>query len=75
MMKPTIWQKNISILLGFVSILFFGFAAFYFSKIQPKMIRFDALTTTEEGLLNWVGGACCSSWHFACFHCCAPSST
>ena len=55
MMKPTIWQKNISILLGFVSILFFVFAAFYFSKIQPKMIRFDAITTTEEGLLNWVG--------------------
>jgi hypothetical protein len=55
MMKPTIWQKNISILLGFVSILFFGFAAFYFLKIQPRMIRFDAITTTEEGLLNWVG--------------------
>jgi hypothetical protein len=55
MMKPTIWQKNFSILLGFVSILFFVFDAFYFSKIQPKMIRFDAITSTEEGLLNWVG--------------------
>lgn len=55
MTRQNLWQKNISILLGFLSIAFFVFDAFYFSRIRPKMIQFDTVDPSEEGVMNWVG--------------------
>lgn len=48
--------KNISITLGLVSITFFVFDYFVFSKLRPIMVVFGPLSPSEEGLLNWVGG-------------------
>jgi hypothetical protein len=47
--------KIISIVLGLVSTAFFIFDYFVFASLRPKMIRFEAISPPEEGLLNWVG--------------------
>ncbi len=47
--------RNISVLLGLVSVGFFVFDFFLFSRLRPKMISFEAISLAEEHLLNWVG--------------------
>jgi hypothetical protein len=47
--------KKISIVLGLASLAFFVFDYFVFSKLRPKMVRFEAISSTEESLVNWVG--------------------
>jgi hypothetical protein len=47
--------KNIGVALGFLSLVFFVFDFFVFSRLRPKMINFEALSGFEESLMNWVG--------------------
>jgi hypothetical protein len=47
--------KTTSVALGFASITSFVFNYFVFSKLQPKMVNFEAISLAEEGLMNWVG--------------------
>jgi hypothetical protein len=47
--------KSISVVLGLASTVFFVFDYFLFSKLRPKMVRFEAISPAEEGLMNWVG--------------------
>jgi hypothetical protein len=47
--------RSISLVLGLTSTAFFVFDHFLFSKLRPKMIRFEAISPVEEGLMNWVG--------------------
>ena len=55
MSKLNPWLKNIGLVLGITSTAFFGFDYFVFSKLQPKMIRFEAISSAEESLMNDVG--------------------
>ncbi len=54
MSKLNPWLKNIGLVLGITSTAFLGFDYFVFSKLQPKMIRFEAISPAEESLLNGV---------------------
>ncbi len=55
MTKQTKPLKIITIVLGLASIAFFIFDYFVFISLRPKMVRFEAISPVEEGLLNWVG--------------------
>lgn len=48
-------MRGFSIVLGLASIAFFVFDYFVFASLQPKMIRFEAISAAEEKLMNWVG--------------------
>ena len=47
--------RSISVVLGLASTAFFVFDYFVFANLRPKMIRFEAISLAEEGLMNWVG--------------------
>jgi len=54
-MKKQKILKNISIFLGLAASAFFVFDYFYFARLQPKMVRFEAISGGEEKLMNLVG--------------------
>ncbi len=47
--------RSVSIVLGLASTAFFLIDYFIFTRLQPKMVNFEAVSPTEEGLMNWVG--------------------
>ena len=49
------WLKTAGIFFGITSAAFIVFSFFVFSKLRPKMVRFEVLSATEEGLFNWIG--------------------
>jgi uncharacterized membrane protein len=55
MTKPSKLLRNVSLILGFLSMAFFGFNFLFFSRLRPKMVAFEAVGGLEESLMNWVG--------------------
>jgi hypothetical protein len=47
--------KNTSIAFGLISIIFFAFDYFVFSRLRPSMVAFSPISASDERLLNWVG--------------------
>jgi hypothetical protein len=47
--------RIVCIVLGLASIVFFVIDIFIFTRLQPRMVRFAAISPAEEGLFNWVG--------------------
>ena len=43
------------IIFGLLTIAFFMLDAIIVLKLQPRMIRFDAISPAEDNLFNWVG--------------------
>ena len=48
MKKLETLMRGVSIVLGLASIAFFVFDYFVFASLQPKMIRFEAISAAEE---------------------------
>ena len=55
MKKPQKLLRIISIVLGLASCAFFVFDIFIFTRLQPRMVSFEAISLAEEGLFNWIG--------------------
>jgi uncharacterized membrane protein len=47
--------KYITASLGLISLLFFTAGYFLFEMIRPKMIQFEKITSSEEGLVTYFG--------------------
>jgi hypothetical protein len=47
--------KNTGTVLGIFSTAFFIFILYVFADLRPRMMKFEALTSSEEGLFNWIG--------------------
>ncbi len=47
--------RNLSIFLGFLAVTLFIFNFWILSRLRPKMVGFEGLSTFEEGLLTAVG--------------------
>ncbi len=47
--------RIITIFFAFLSIAFYVYIFFIFSKLKPKMIEFKTLTDIEETMMVWVG--------------------
>ncbi len=55
MKKPEKLLRGVGIVLGLASTAFFVIDYFIFTRLQPKMVSFEAVSPAEEGLMNWVG--------------------
>ena len=55
MKNPGKLLRIVCIVLGLASTAFFVIDIFIFTRLQPKMVRFEAISPVEEGLFNWVG--------------------
>lgn len=47
--------RILTIFFAFISIAFYVYIFFIFSKLKPKMIEFETLTDVEETMMMWVG--------------------
>jgi len=55
MNKKTQKLRTLNIILGFLSLIVFGYALYVFLRLQPKMIAFKGLSDLESGMMTGVG--------------------
>jgi hypothetical protein len=47
--------QTLNIILGFLSLLTFGYALFVFLRLQPKMVAFESISNLESSLMTGLG--------------------